>query len=251
MTFCLGIHVEQGLIGIADTRILTGQEVLTARKYSVYQGERSSLFAMTSGLRSIRDKTLAYFDEAMAEQRAELNHLYKAVNLFAQQMRRVSDEDRRSLVEAGFKFDFHALIGGQMCDDPTPRLFLVYPEGNWVQVMPGSPYQIIGASGYGKPILVRALRFQDDMQYAFKVGVLAFDSTRLSAADVGFPIDVLLYQNNSFRIVEHRYEETDLREISKWWQERLRNSMDLLPSKVVERAFAKLVEGGPVEMPGD
>ena len=26
MTFCLGINVEQGLVGIADTRVLTGNE---------------------------------------------------------------------------------------------------------------------------------------------------------------------------------------------------------------------------------
>ena len=72
MTFCLGIHVQDGLIGIADTRILTGQEFLTARKYSVYQGPGHAFFAMTSGLRSVRDKTLAYFDESMAEPDLEL-----------------------------------------------------------------------------------------------------------------------------------------------------------------------------------
>ncbi len=242
MTFCLGIHVNDGLIGIADTRVLTGQEFLTVRKYSVYQGPGYAFFTMTSGLRSVRDKTLAYFDEIMSDPEIKLDRLYKAVNIIAEQMRRVSSEDKPSLEEAGLKFNFHALIGGQMADDPAPRLFLVYPEGNWVQIQPGSPYQIIGATGYGKPILARALRYQDDMQYAFKVGVLAFDSTRLSAADVGFPIDVLLYQNNSFRIVEHRYEQADLQQISKWWQARLRKSVDVLPSKWVQRAFAKLVK---------
>ena len=37
MTFCLGINVQEGLIGIADTRITSGNECLTARKVSVYE----------------------------------------------------------------------------------------------------------------------------------------------------------------------------------------------------------------------
>ena len=44
------------------------------------------------------------------------------------------------------------------------------------------------------------------MPYAFKVGILAFDATRLCAADVDFPMDVLLYQKGSFEMIEHRYE---------------------------------------------
>ena len=52
MTFCLGIRVSEGLVGIADTRVISGNENISARKISVYQqGEGCSLFLMTSGLR--------------------------------------------------------------------------------------------------------------------------------------------------------------------------------------------------------
>lgn len=63
------------------------------------------------------------------------------------------------------------------------------------------------------------------MLYAFKMGLLAFDATRLCAADVGFPIDVLLYQRNSFELVEQRYHADELRSISNWWQERMHRSV--------------------------
>jgi putative proteasome-type protease len=254
MTFCLGITVEEGLIGIADTRIVSGQEFHVARKTSVYQGEGYAFYVMTSGLRSVRDKTIAYFDEEMADPELSLDRLYKAVNLFTRQIRRVAEEDMKSLKEGGFKFNFHALIGGQMASDPQPKLYLVYPEGNWVQIPPGTPYQIIGASGYGKPILARALRFGDSMEYAFKVGCLAFDSTRLSAADVGFPIDVMLYVRDSFNIVEYRYEQDDLRELSNWWQHSLRKSVDHLPDEWVNGAIAKLTGrngSDPAKKPGE
>ena len=85
-----------------------------------------------------------------------------------------------------------------MTGDSAHKLFLVYPEGNWVEIGPDTPYQIIGASGFGKPILERSLTRADSMLYAFKVGLLAFDATRLCAADVDFPMDVILYSRGSF-----------------------------------------------------
>jgi hypothetical protein len=38
-----------------------------------------------------------------------------------------------------------------------------------------------------------SLRYEDDLRFALKVGCLAFDSTRISAADVDYPIDVVIY----------------------------------------------------------
>jgi len=182
MTFCLGINVEQGLVGIADTRVLTGNECLMARKTASYQGPGFAFFVMNSGLRSLRDKILLRFEEAFAKDSAGRDRLYKVVNLYSDQVRRVAEEDRAALERAELSFNSHALIGGQMAGDSTHRLFLVYPVGNWVEIGPDTPYQIIGASGFGKPILERSVTSADSMLYAFKVGLLAFDATRLCAA---------------------------------------------------------------------
>ena len=241
MTFCLGITVEQGLVAIADTRVVAGNECLVARKTASYQGPGFAFFVTTSGLRSLRDKVLLYFEEAFAKESAARDRLYKIVNLYAKQVRRVAEEDREALHHAELNFNLYSLIGGQMAEDSTHRLFLVYPEGNWVEIGPDTPYQIIGASGFGKPILERSLTRQDSMQYAFKVGLLAFDATRLCAADVDFPMDVLLYSRGSFEIVEQRYERDDLRAISEWWQERMRRSVQDLPSEWIEAAFPSCV----------
>jgi putative proteasome-type protease len=156
------------------------------------------------------------------------------------QVRRVAQEDKGSLQESGLTFDFSALVGGQFAHDKEHKLFLVYPQGNWTEVGQGTPYQIIGASGYGKPILDRTLKYQDPMRFALKVGCLAFDSTRVSAAGVDFPIDVILYKGGSYRIIEHRYEKKDLEHASNWWQERLRASVNELPDEWIEPAFASL-----------
>lgn len=243
MTFCLGITVEEGLVGIADTRVCSGAESLVAKKVASYQGTGFSFFIMNSGLRSLRDKVLLYFEEAFTRQLLARDRLFKVVNLYASQVRRLNDEDGRALRESGFRFNLNSLIGGQMSCDSGHRLFLVYPEGNWVEVGPDTPYQIIGNSGYGKPILERSLTYMDSILYAFKLGILSFDSTRLCASDVDFPIDLLLYKRGSYELVEHRYERDDLIQISRWWQDRMRCAVDELPSQWVETAFTRLREG--------
>lgn len=240
MTFCLGITVDQGLVAIADTRLVAGNECLVARKTASYQGPGFAFFVMTSGLRSLRDRALLYFEEAFARESGTRDRLYRVVNLYAQQVRRVAQEDASALERAELKFNLFSLIGGQMAGDSTHRLYLVYPEGNWVEIGPDTPYQIIGASGFGKPILERSVTRSDSMQYAFKVGLLAFDATRLCVADVDFPMDVILYSRGSFALVEQRYQADDLREISNWWQERMRRSVQELPSDWIEEAFSRL-----------
>src|SRR5437667_1481087 len=240
MTFCLGISVDEGLVGIADTRVLSGNECLIARKVATYQGPGFSFFVMNSGLRSLRDKVLLRFEEAFSRSGDHRDRLSKVVDLYARQVRAVIDEDRAALEAAKLPFNIYTLLGGQMTLDTSHRLFLVYPEGNWVEVGPDTPYQIIGASGFGKPILERSVTHADTMPYAFKVGLLAFDATRLCAADVDFPMDVILYSRGSFALVEHRYERDDVRAISNWWQERMRRSVQDLPSEWIESALSRL-----------
>ncbi len=240
MTFCLGISVEEGLVGIADTMVVSGSEVTTASKVATYQGPGFSFFILNSGLRSLRDKTLLWFEEAFSRDIQARERLFKLVNLYSAQIRRVAREDGEALREADFNFNIHTLIGGQMSGDSTHRLYMVYPEGNWVEVARDTPYQIIGNSGFGKPILARSITYNDPILYAFKLGILAFDATRICASNVDFPIDVLLYRRGSYELVEHRFQRQDLSQISAWWQERMRASVQELPSKWVEAAFSRL-----------
>jgi putative proteasome-type protease len=239
MTFCLGMKVKEGLVGIADTRVTSGSECIVAHKLSVFQKENQSLFVMTSGLRSLRDKTLTYFEEEFEARATSYDRLFKAVNAFSAQLRRVAEEDQSALAAAGLFFNMNALIGGQMSADREHKLYLVYPQGNWVEIGEGTPYHIIGAVGYGKPVLDRTLHYEDSMELALKVGCLAFDSTRISAADVDFPIDVVLYARDSFHPIKHRYQKSDLADSSRWWQDRLRQSVTDQPADWMKTILEK------------
>jgi putative proteasome-type protease len=241
MTFCLGMIVEEGIVGIADSRLTSGTEIISAKKVSVYQQGQGSFFIMTSGLRSVRDKTLTYFEEELATRTEPIQRLFKVVNTLAEHIRQVSREDKAALVESGLKFDFYALLGGQLEHDREHLLYLIYPEGNWVEVGKGTPYQIIGSTAYGKPVLDRTLQYKDSLRFALRVGCLSFDSTRISAADVDYPMDVVIYAKNSYQITEYRYSKDDLAPISDWWQERLRNSVRDLPAEWIDRVFMNVL----------
>ncbi|HWZ03041.1 MAG TPA: hypothetical protein VNX40_05470 [Mucilaginibacter sp.] len=238
MTYCLGIKVKEGLIALADTRITSGTEITTKKKITITQKDKFSLFIMTSGLRSVRDKAVVYFNELLETK--EYNKLYKAVNAFGEQVKRVAKEDKDSLEKAGFKFDLNTIIGGQLADDDEHKLFLLYPEGNWVELGQGAPYVIIGNSGHGKAILNRILDENSSLKLALKTGFLSFDSTRVSANNVDFPIDVALYHKDSFHIVEKRYEKKDLEYISTQWAEELKAALEHISEEWMDAAFDEL-----------
>lgn len=244
MTFCAAFKVKEGLVGIADTRITSGTERISAKKITVRQksGRKHAFFIMTSGLRSVRDKAITYFEEVIDEQDKEFNKLYKAVNAFAEQVRRVEKEDNASLAKSGLIFDLFALVAGQLEDDAEHKVYMLYPQGNWVEMTDSSPYFIIGATGYGKPVLERVLRYDSSLKFALKAGFLAFDATCISSTDVGYPIDVIIQKKDEYKIIEHRFEHEDLQKYSKWWQEKISNGLMELPEDWVETVFSKFKE---------
>ncbi len=240
MTFCIAMKVQDGLVGLADTRVTTGAEHITAKKVSVHQHGQHSMFLMTSGLRSARDKALTYFNEVLESSDQTFDKLYKAVNAFAQQVRRVYDEDGNALAASGLVFNLFSIVGGQLENDKEHMLYLLYPQGNWVEVARSTPYYVIGESSYGKPLLDRVLRYESSMELALKIGYLAFDATRTSATDVDFPLDTVLYRQDTYEMVEHRYKRDDLLATTRWWQQRIRESVELAPSDWILDSISRL-----------
>lgn len=241
MTYCLAIKVKDGLVAISDTCITAGSNISIKKKVHIEQYENNSMFIMTSGLRSVRDKAINYFQE-LTETNKSYNKLYKAVNAFGEQVKRVALEDKTFLLNAGLKFNLNTIIGGQFKDDDTQKLFLIYSEGNWVELDEGSPYVIIGNSGQGKAILNRILNPDTSMKQALKAGFLSFDSTRVSSNNVDFPIDVVLYKKNSFQMFEKRYEQRELAAISELWAEKLKAALDEIPETWIDKTFDTLEE---------
>jgi putative proteasome-type protease len=240
MTFCLGIKTKNGLVGLSDTRITSGSETTTSKKVYTVNRRKHSFFIMTSGLRSVRDKAITYFSEVIAQRDGSFTKLYQAVNEFGNQVKIVAKEDKEYLEEAGFNFNLFSIIGGQLEDDPEPTLYLLYPQGNWIEIRKGTPFVIIGNTGFGHPVLKRSLQYEDSLEYALKCAFLAFDATRISANDVDFPIDTVVLKNDEYYTKEKRFEQKELEHVSNFWNNRLKNAIAELPSEVLNSAFEEL-----------
>ncbi len=236
MTFCIGIKVREGIVGIADTRISTGSQTRTARKITVIENGEHSMLLMTSGLRSVRDKVLTYFEETLEENESGFDKLYQAANALADQVRRVSAEDKAALDEVGLTFDLNCLIGGRCPGDKEHKLYMLYPQANWVEISQGTPYCIIGESSYGKPLLDRILRYESSLQDAFKAGFLAFDSTRSSSAGVGYPMDAVIFKPGA-PMQTSRFLHEDLAPVADKWNYKLRRLVEQMSDDWIEPLF--------------
>jgi putative proteasome-type protease len=229
VTYCLGIKVREGLIGLADGRITSGTQLASAHKMTLHGVDGMRFFVMTSGLRSLRDKVIAYLDRALAAASEPPRTMLDAVGVYTGCLRVVTEEDKGALERSLLGFDLHALIGGQLADDPEPTIFLVYPVGNWIQIGERTPYLAIGNTGYGKPILDRALRFETPMRTALKLAYLSFDSTRLSSADVGYPLDLATLQVGERNWRQAQFQDDELRHQGDWWNEQLKRLAETIP----------------------
>jgi putative proteasome-type protease len=228
MTFCIAIKSKTGVVALSDTRISSGLGVSTSKKIQTYQEDGNSFFIMSSGLRSIRDKVFHLFEDELPNN--PLNKLYKVANLIGKIVRQVRSEDLEQLEKSKFFFDAHFIIGGQCANDKRSTIFLIFPEGNWVETSDESPYSIIGNTGFGKPILRRLLHEEISFDLAIKVAYLSFDATYKNASDVDFPLDFALYKNNTFEMNELRKSEDDLKATSSFWNQKLVDAANTLPN---------------------
>lgn len=221
MTYCVAIKVREGIVALADGRLTSGTQVTVGRKITLH-GEQNKFFVATSGLRSLRDKTLSYLDREMENLEADnFPTMLDAVEAFTKHLRAVARTDQEYLEESNLKFNLHALVGGKLSEDSQSHAYLVYPEGNWIEVEERTPYLVIGETPYGKPVLDRALDYDTPLSTALKLAYLSFDSTRASASDVGFPIDIITFSNDDEQWREAQYIDDDVRAQRYWWNDNI------------------------------
>jgi putative proteasome-type protease len=147
-------------------------------------------------------------------------------------LKELIEENAVSGQDASSKFKATLILGGQI-KGSSPTLFLIYPEGNFVEITEETPFFQIGEAKYGKPILVRA--FEPDMSFedAVKLLLVSFDSTIKANLSVGLPIDLQIYETDSFKRAESRRIEEDdefYQTISSGWGDALREAFRSLPS---------------------
>jgi len=153
--------------------------------------------------------------------------------VIGEQIRQVSDLDRAALERDEYRFNVHFLLGGQIKGEP-PALYLIYPQGNPLHATKDSPFLQIGEHKYGRPILVRGIRYEEtSLEEAAKYALISMDSTMRSNVTVGPPIDLVVYERDELDISRRRRltdSDPDLLQVRQQWDEGLRRTISGLPA---------------------
>ena len=113
-----------------------------------------------------------------------------------------------------------------------PRLFMIYPEGNFIEASFDTPFFQIGETKYGRPIIIRGYDRQMSFEDAVKLLMVSFDSTVAANLSVGLPFDLLVMERDRFEpLHQRRILNTDpyFKEISSRWSEALKDAFHQLP----------------------
>ena len=214
MTYCVGVKVNEGLLFASDSRTNAGVDsVATFHKLFVFhQAGQRLIVVMTAGNLAVTQEVITRLRQGLSMDEPGRNvllapTLFDATMMVGGLLRSVVDRDRSYLQAFGAEVSSSFIVGGQIAGD-EPRLFLVYPAGNFIESEPATPYFQLGETKYGKPILERVLTPQTTLAQAAKCALLSFDSTIKANLSVAPPIDVLIYKTDTLAI--SRQQEIDV-----------------------------------------
>jgi len=246
MTYCVGLKLDRGLVMMSDTRTNAGVDNISIyRKMFLWEteGERSITMmtagnlATTQAVVSLLSERAKPADERGAPSILGAPSMFQVARLVGETLREViAEQSGVDGPQADSTFSATIILGGQVRGG-EPRLFMIYPEGNFVEAQEDTPFFQIGETKYGKPILVRA--YESDMSFedAVKLLMLSFDSTIKANLSVGLPLDLHIYEADSYRNgVTRRIEADDVffEIISSGWGEALRDAFQRLPAYSLE-----------------
>ncbi len=241
MTYCVGMMLDSGLVLMSDTRTNSGVDNISVfRKMHCWSipGERI-VTLLTAGNLATTQAVVSKLAERTKAPDERHNGLLEAPTMFQvatvvgallrDTIEGISDSNGQ---EAATTFNASMIVAGQI-KGMEPRLFLIYPEGNFIEASFDTPFFQIGETKYGRPILLRgydrAMSFED----AVKLLMVSFDSTLKANLSVGLPIDMMVIARDTFEpLHERRIDAKDsyFRAISSGWGEALKRAFHDLPA---------------------
>jgi putative proteasome-type protease len=238
VTYCLGIVNRFGIVIAADSRTNAGVDYISAYKklfdFSV-SGERVILIC-TSGNLSMTQNVINELQRDIQNHEEtnlhNLSSLYDIARYIGQKSRQSQERDRQWLERDKIDFKCHFLLGGQVKGE-EPQLYLVYPQGNFIQATRETPFLQIGETKYGKPILDRTITYDTPLEAVAKCALLSIDSTMKSNISVGPPINLVMYRTDSLLVrhtLELRLGDPYLAKIRKLWEDFVRQAFEAMPN---------------------
>ena len=240
MTYCVGLLVDGGLCMMSDTRTNAGiDNISVVSKMRTWEvpGERF-LCLLSAGNLATTQSTVSLLDERMLHpddrKPAILDQpsMFQTAKLIGETVKEVIAYTTPAGQSADSMFRGTFILAGQIRGG-KPRLFMIYPEGNFIEAGADNPFFQIGEHKYGRPIIIRTYDPAMSLDDCAKLLLVSFDSTVRSNLSVGLPIDMQFYETDSFVAgYRKRFDQRDpyYREISEGWSDALKNAFDALPA---------------------
>jgi len=233
MTYCLAINVEDGLVFCSDSRTNAGvDQVSTYSKMFRFgiEGERQFV-VLSAGNLATTQGVVSRLKRDLKEEAEVSLQTVESMSDAAEYLGEVNRTQQEKHSDSnGSNFEASFIIGGQIQGD-KPRVMMVYPAGNHITTSKDTRYLQIGESKYGKPILDRILTAKTDLDTSALCALVSMDSTMRSNLTVGPPIELILYEKDTFSMQHNRFDDDDeyLRELKKAWDSRLVEAFVQLP----------------------
>ena len=154
MTYCVGLRLDKGLVFMSDTRTNAGvDDIATVKKTHSWEvkGDRV-LTLMTAGNLATTQALISLLDERSKNPENGDNSILAAPTMF--QVARIVGNTLKEVIQYASSgqgsqslFSASLILGGQVAGMP-PRLFLIYPEGNFIEAQDDSPFFQIGETKY-------------------------------------------------------------------------------------------------------
>lgn len=239
MTYCVGLRLTKGLVFMSDTRTNAGvDDIATVKKMHSWEVEGDRVITlMTAGNLATTQSLISLLDERskIPENRnpsiLAAPTMFQVARLVGDTLKEVIQANANSGQTAQSAFNATLILGGQIAGMP-PRLFLIYPEGNFIEAQDDTPFFQIGETKYGRPILVRAQDPEMSFEDAVRLLLVSFDSTIKANLSVGLPLDLTTYETDSLKLgTQRRFKRDDkyVRKISSSWGNALKKALHDLP----------------------
>ena len=237
MTYCVGLLLDAGLVFLADSRTSAGvDQVSTFRKVTVFQRRKDRVIVlMSSGNLAISQSVVSLMHEHREAGAGttidSVPNMFEAARYVGDVLREVHRRDAAALKDHGVEFNATFILGGQIGHEP-PRLFSLYPAGNFIEATADTPYLQIGESKYGKPIIDRVVTRSTSLAQAAKCALISMDSTMQSNISVGLPLDLICVKRDALQVHSHVNIDEDheyFRLIRGRWGESLRHAFHAMP----------------------
>ena len=237
MTYCVAISTKSGLVFCSDTRTNAGPDMLSSHsKMHIFNPSVDRVFViLAAGNLATTQAIISRIEQDMEQPEANsllsCRKMVEAARYISQVSREEVEQAKAATASSGVDATVSLIFGGQISGG-DPVIYMMYSAGNFINDSDETPFLQIGESKYGKPILDRILTRKTSLEDAARCAIVSMDSTIKSNATVGPPIEVLVYEKDSFKTDHYiKIEEDDeyLHQIKQAWNEALKNAFVQLP----------------------